>query len=281
MNSPSISLLRRAEGREQRFATALEPSRREPALPRTTIAPSTTSRPPTHQVSGPRSIQPHQRNSGRVPPDSAISQQGRYHQNGTSNGRGIPASTIVTGSTMGLAPIAEGQDSFPLARGALPAVTEIVSIQTNDCMICLEPITTLCNIQPCGHSSFDFTCILPWLTALNTRTTSLNGLTCPLCRSRIESIRHNIRSPTDYKIYIIKDHFRSHRRRTPQPSLPMPSNTSLHQGGMWDIGFLHHLGMLEVNNTGSQQYGIVDARGEPPIEGPIPDANWRERSKRE
>src|SRR5256885_10141704 len=46
------------------------------------------------------------------------------------------------------------------------------SNRTDDCVICLQPISDRAVVVPCNHYSFDFICVTSWLQERST---------CPLC----------------------------------------------------------------------------------------------------
>lgn len=49
------------------------------------------------------------------------------------------------------------------------------------CVICLDAISEPCEIRPCGHRNFDYTCIANWLH---------QKLKCPLCNQKVYSALH-------------------------------------------------------------------------------------------
>ncbi|KOS17596.1 putative RING finger protein [Escovopsis weberi] len=56
------------------------------------------------------------------------------------------------------------------------------------CVICLEAITERCELNPCGHSNFDYNCLLNWL---------LEKQKCPLCKADAVEVYHG---PADDRI---------------------------------------------------------------------------------
>ncbi|KAK1829385.1 hypothetical protein QBC39DRAFT_427348 [Podospora conica] len=50
------------------------------------------------------------------------------------------------------------------------------------CVICLEEISEACCALPCGHTNFDFLCLVSWLE---------RHATCPLCKAPILKVRHH------------------------------------------------------------------------------------------
>ncbi|KAK0635340.1 hypothetical protein B0T17DRAFT_38616 [Bombardia bombarda] len=51
------------------------------------------------------------------------------------------------------------------------------------CVICLDPLVSQCETQPCQHKDFDFFCLVTWLEV---------RATCPLCKSKISEVRYDI-----------------------------------------------------------------------------------------
>ncbi|KAI5803851.1 hypothetical protein EDC01DRAFT_762839 [Geopyxis carbonaria] len=60
--------------------------------------------------------------------------------------------------------------------------------ETENCAICYNALTAEHKILllPCGHDQFHLRCIAPWMVRCD--TLPVRGLTCPMCRSRVECI---------------------------------------------------------------------------------------------
>jgi len=68
--------------------------------------------------------------------------------------------------------------------------------QAESCVICLGKLVAPCEAQPCGHTNFDYICLLTWLEFRPT---------CPLCQSGVHEVRHSDedgghRKPGIYKV---------------------------------------------------------------------------------
>ncbi|KAK2739412.1 hypothetical protein FQN55_009485 [Onygenales sp. PD_40] len=97
----------------------------------------------------------------------------------------------------------------------------------NPCVICLDQITEAAIALPCKHASFDFLCLISWLQ---------QRPACPLCQANITSVKYELDSSTDPKIYHLpppsakpsaastEPPWHAHRRRfPPRPRRPRRS----------------------------------------------------------
>ena len=62
------------------------------------------------------------------------------------------------------------------------------------CVICLDLVSERAVASPCRHYSFDFLCLISWLE---------QRPTCPLCKSKVDSVEYDWHSPKDFKVYIV------------------------------------------------------------------------------
>ena len=72
------------------------------------------------------------------------------------------------------------------------------------CVICLDTICDPSIAHPCGHTNFDFLCLVNWLQLYPT---------CPLCKSDVSEVRYGLSTPedgreTNAKIYRVPQHDR-------------------------------------------------------------------------
>lgn len=61
------------------------------------------------------------------------------------------------------------------------------------CVICLCAITRRAVASPCNHLTFDFSCLVSWLT---------QHAVCPLCKANVNSVQYDWCSPTEYRTYL-------------------------------------------------------------------------------
>lgn len=64
------------------------------------------------------------------------------------------------------------------------------------CPICLEPITSLSKVLPCGHQ-FDYECIRLWLEQISQEAGA--SITCPFCRQSIETMLFDFQNVASMK----------------------------------------------------------------------------------
>lgn len=63
---------------------------------------------------------------------------------------------------------------------------------TDECSICLQPISERCVAFPCNHLSFDFICLASWLQ---------EHTTCPLCKAQVTKVEYDWRGPNDFQTF--------------------------------------------------------------------------------
>lgn len=71
------------------------------------------------------------------------------------------------------------------AIGDAAVATTHTDQEHDSCIFCLETVSGPCELIPCGHRNFDFTCIMPWLFK--------HSPTCPLCKVPVTSVLHGPR----------------------------------------------------------------------------------------
>lgn len=65
---------------------------------------------------------------------------------------------------------------------------------TDNCTICLCPISERAVAAPCNHLSFDFLCLVQWLQS---------SAQCPLCKAAVVEVQYDFRDHNDYKRYVV------------------------------------------------------------------------------
>ncbi|KUJ22621.1 uncharacterized protein LY89DRAFT_728743 [Mollisia scopiformis] len=68
------------------------------------------------------------------------------------------------------------------------------------CVICQEHVSEPATTQPCNHSNFDFSCLTKWLEL---------SPSCPLCKSKVTTVRYNFTPENTYSVYDVKEERRS------------------------------------------------------------------------
>src|SRR5262245_58206643 len=68
------------------------------------------------------------------------------------------------------------------------------SIHDEHCIICLDPVSEICQANPCGHTSFDYLCLLTWVQI---RTV------CPLCKKDIRRLRYRSAEDGRWKTHYV------------------------------------------------------------------------------
>lgn len=81
---------------------------------------------------------------------------------------------------------------------------------SDDCVICLSTVTERAITVPCNHYSFDFICLVSWLSERSA---------CPLCKAEVTAVQYDWHSPTDYKTFQVhrKDSSSKPTSTTPPP----------------------------------------------------------------
>ena len=76
----------------------------------------------------------------------------------------------------------------------LEEAQNVTSIQqeSNPCVICLETVSERAVASPCGHESFDFLCLVSWLTERSS---------CPLCKCNVLSVEYCHRACGQHEVY--------------------------------------------------------------------------------
>jgi Ring finger domain len=67
-------------------------------------------------------------------------------------------------------------------------------VEGDCCVICLERVSEQAIAQPCRHDSFDFLCLISWLE---------ERPTCPLCKTRINTVQYDTADDGKYKVYTV------------------------------------------------------------------------------
>ncbi|PTB44513.1 hypothetical protein M441DRAFT_350549 [Trichoderma asperellum CBS 433.97] len=84
---------------------------------------------------------------------------------------------------------------------------------TKCCVICLDTVSDVCELLPCGHDSFDYVCILNWL---------YDKPLCPLCKRDVTKVQRGPPERRETTIIEPKPQPSSTTTYSHQPSFPRP-----------------------------------------------------------
>ncbi|KAH8130918.1 hypothetical protein FP744_10004238 [Trichoderma asperellum] len=84
---------------------------------------------------------------------------------------------------------------------------------TKCCVICLDTVSDVCELLPCGHDSFDYVCILNWL---------YDKPLCPLCKRDVTKVQRGPPERRETTIIEPKPQPSSTRTYSHQPSFSRP-----------------------------------------------------------
>lgn len=84
---------------------------------------------------------------------------------------------------------------------------------TKCCVICLDTVSDVCELLPCGHDSFDYVCILNWL---------YDTPLCPLCKRDVTKVQRGPPERRETTIIEPKPQPSPTRTYSHQPSFPRP-----------------------------------------------------------